>query len=380
MGAGVWWGCKPGKHRNKPNVTSRAEPGRPAEGPGLLRCQQSARCALPAAARRRSPLLKGLSCSHETSAPALGREKGKRSGARPLPDPGSRFTGTGPRQHIHFRKQFLWVRQRTCQVDSSRFCFPDPQAAGTEEPAQHSSCQTPTGGEAARLGGPAQNPPGGPAQNPPGGPAQNLPASSQRLPKPSEHLGPAPAAQARNACFSFLSISFNSASPLEGGRALPRCGNRENGFPQCESSVICSPAPAAPPPGTTAVSVPAAPRPAAEPAPHLDEGGAFLAARSSLGAAAGPGSHCACRLVPGIVLQHTTVTKEELHRVLLDCSKSRARRSRLRLRDWNAALQAAFPSAHAVYQAHRCCVLPTEKPPTPFTKQENAQGISSPAL
>lgn len=122
------------------------------------------------------------------------------------------------------------------------------------------------------------------------------------------------------------------------------------------------------------------PCPTGELVPHLDEGGAFLAVRSSLGAAAGPGSHCGCRLVPGIVLQHTTVGKEKLHRILCCCSKSHAHPSQLPLQHLNAVLQATFPSAHAVYQAHRCYVLPTEKPPTPFTKQENTRGISSPTF
>lgn len=60
-------------------------------------------------------------------------------------------------------------------------------------------------------------------------------------------------------------------------------------------------------------------------APHLDEGDAFLAARSSPGAAAGPGSRCGCRLVPGIVLQHRAACKEKLHQILFCCSRSHHR-------------------------------------------------------
>lgn len=46
-------------------------------------------------------------------------------------------------------------------------------------------------------------------------------------------------------------------------------------------------------------------------APHLDEGGASPAAQSSLGVAAGLGSHRGCRLVPGIVLQQRMTGCEE---------------------------------------------------------------------
>lgn len=70
------------------------------------------------------------------------------------------------------------------------------------------------------------------------------------------------------------------------------------------------------PAGTTVTPVPASPCHTGEVAPHLGEAGAFLAVRSSPGAAAGPGSRCGCRLVPGIVLQHTTVGKEKLRRIL----------------------------------------------------------------
>lgn len=58
-------------------------------------------------------------------------------------------------------------------------------------------------------------------------------------------------------------------------------------------------------------------------APHLDEGGASPAAQSSLGAAAGLGSHRGRRLVPGIVLQqHMTGCEEKLHGISFPCSRA----------------------------------------------------------
>lgn len=102
-------------------------------------------------------------------------------------------------------------------------------------------------------------------------------------------------------------------------------------------------------------------------APHLDEGGASPAAQSSLGAAAGLGSHRGRRLVPGIVLQqHMTGCEEKLHGISYPCSRAHAVQPAPRA-----------PTAHTGSRAHRWDMLPEEKPPTPFRKQENTQGISS---
>lgn len=60
-------------------------------------------------------------------------------------------------------------------------------------------------------------------------------------------------------------------------------------------------------------------------APHLDEGDAFLAARSSPGVAVGPGSHRGCRLVLGIVLQHRAAHKKKPHQISFYCSRSQRR-------------------------------------------------------
>lgn len=102
-------------------------------------------------------------------------------------------------------------------------------------------------------------------------------------------------------------------------------------------------------------------------APHLDEGGASLAAQSSLGAAAGLGSHRGCRLVPGIVLQqHMTGCEEKLRGISFPCSRAHTAQPAPRA-----------PTAHRGSQAHRWHMLSKGKLPTPFRKQENTQGISS---
>lgn len=65
--------------------------------------------------------------------------------------------------------------------------------------------------------------------------------------------------------------------------------------------------------------------------PHLDEGGASPAAQSSLGAAAGLGSHRGCRLVPGIVLQqHMTGCEEKLHGISFPGSRAHTAQPALR--------------------------------------------------
>lgn len=109
-----------GRDKNKLNMMSRVKPVRPMEGRGGYNASRSARLRLPCRSRKEKHFAQRPFLQPQDLSSCAGREKGKcfsaqRSSAPSLM-PRSRFTGTGhgPHQHTHFRKQFLWARQRTC--------------------------------------------------------------------------------------------------------------------------------------------------------------------------------------------------------------------------------------------------------------------------